>query len=134
MLAINLSSTFFCSQEAPKNMATWKESLTVNAASASAKIDGAAVGSNCSASKAGNICLTWSIAIYAAPFGIRLNCVCPGPTETRMTDEREWREKINSYFTGRIPLKLCPTTEEMAYTICFLLLKKPDTTREKSLT
>ncbi|MBN1836287.1 MAG: SDR family oxidoreductase [Spirochaetales bacterium] len=118
LLAVNLRSTFFCSQEALKSMCPRGCGKIVNLASAAGKIGGVAVGAHYSASKAAIICLTKSLALYAAPYRVNVNCVCPGPTATRMTDA--WGEKINTAFADRIPFKRYGTPEEVAEAICFL--------------
>jgi 3-oxoacyl-[acyl-carrier protein] reductase len=118
VFAVNLKAAFFCCQEALRTMVERKQGRIVTIASAAAKIGGVAVGAHYSASKAGIICLTKSLALYAAPFGINVNCVCPGPTETAMTDA--WGEAINTEFARKIPFKRYGTPEEIAEVIAFL--------------
>jgi len=118
MFAINLKAAFFCCQEALRTMVKRKQGKIVTIASAAAKIGGVAVGAHYSASKAGIICLTKSLALYGAPFGINVNCVCPGPTETAMTDA--WGQAINKEFASKIPFKRYGTPEEIAEVIAFL--------------
>jgi len=118
VFAVNLKAVFFCCQEALRTMVERKRGKIVTIASAAAKIGGVAVGAHYSASKAGIICLTKSLALYAAPFGINVNCVCPGPTETAMTDA--WGEAINTEFARKIPFKRYGTPEEIAEVIAFL--------------
>jgi NAD(P)-dependent dehydrogenase (short-subunit alcohol dehydrogenase family) len=119
LLAVNLRSTFFCSQQALKSMCARGYGKIVNIASAAGKIGGVAVGAHYSASKAAIICLTKSLALYAAPYRVNVNCVCPGPTATRMTDA--WGESINTAFAEKIPFKRYGTAEEVAEAICFLV-------------
>jgi 3-oxoacyl-[acyl-carrier protein] reductase len=118
VFAVNLKATFFCCQEALRTMVERKRGKIVTIASAAAKIGGVAVGAHYSASKAGIICLTKSLALYAAPYGINVNCVCPGPTATAMTDA--WGEAINTEFKQKIPFKRYGTPEEIGETIAFL--------------
>ncbi len=118
VMAVNLTSTFVASQEALKHMCAAKSGKIVNLASAAGKSGGAAVGAHYAASKAGVICLTKTLAVYGAPFGINVNCVSPGPTETPMTDA--WGETINISMAGKIPLKRYARPEEVAEAILFL--------------
>lgn len=118
VLSVNLKSVFFCSQEALKYMCERREGKIVNLASAAGKIGGIAVGAHYSASKAAIICLTKSLALYAAPFNITVNCISPGPTVTPLTDE--WGEELNTSFAQKIPLKRYGTPDEIAEAICFL--------------
>lgn len=118
VFAVNLKATFFCCQEALRYMVARKQGKIVTIASAAAKIGGVAVGAHYSSSKAGVICLTKSLALYAAPYRINVNCVCPGPTATAMTDA--WGDEINTAFAQKIPFKRYGTPEEVGQTIAFL--------------
>ena len=118
VLSVNLRSTFLCSQEALRSMCARRHGRIVNVASAAATTVGAAVGAHYAASKAGVICLTKSLALYAAPYEVTVNCVCPGPIVTPMTDA--WGEETNTAFAGKIPLGRYGSPEEAAEAICFL--------------
>jgi 3-oxoacyl-[acyl-carrier protein] reductase len=118
VLAINLRSAFFCAQEALKHMVAKKSGKIISIASASGKTGGVAVGAHYSASKAGIICLTKSLAQYAAPYHINVNAVCPGPIKTAMTDV--WGDEMNRAFAEKIPFKRYGTPEEVAEAIAFL--------------
>ena len=86
ILAVNLRGTFLMSREAFKIMKEKQRGKIISIASAAAKTGGVAAGAHYSASKAGIICFTKSLALQAAPFKINVNAVCPGPTKTEMTD------------------------------------------------
>lgn len=75
--------------------------------------------SNYSASKAGMIGLTKSLAKEVASRGITVNALAPGMIETEMTTEMnaDFREKI----LASIPLGRFGTVEEIAAIACFLL-------------
>ena len=118
VLSVNLKSAFFCAQEALTSMRERKAGKIINLASAAGKIGGVAVGAHYAASKAAIICLTKSLALYAAPFNVTVNCVCPGPIATPLTDE--WGEELNTSFAQKIPLQRYGTPEEAAEAICFL--------------
>jgi 3-oxoacyl-[acyl-carrier protein] reductase len=118
VMAINLRSAFFCAQEALKHMVAKKSGKIISIASASGKTGGVAVGAHYSASKAGIICLTKSLAQYAAPYHININAVCPGPIKTAMTDV--WGDEMNRAFADKIPFKRYGTPEEVAEAIAFL--------------
>jgi len=124
VLNVNLRSAFFCSQEALKNMCEKRSGKIINIASAAGKIGGVAVGAHYSASKAAIICLTKSLALYAAQFSINVNCVCPGPTKTQLTES--WGDKLNSKFAATIPFKRYARAEEISHAICFLASDKAD--------
>jgi 3-oxoacyl-[acyl-carrier protein] reductase len=118
ILSVNLKSVFLCSQQALLHMVKRRYGKIVNLASAAGKIGGVAVGAHYSASKAAIICLTKSLASYAAPFKINVNCVCPGPINTSMT--KAWGDEINKSFANQIPFKRYGEVEDVAEAICFL--------------
>ena len=118
VMGVNLRSVFLLSREAFRVMKERGGGKIVSMASASAKIGGLVVGAHYAASKAGIICFTKSLALQAAPFGINVNAVCPGPTKTPMTDA--WGEKANEDFAAKIPLKRYGAPEEIADAILFL--------------
>lgn len=118
VMAVNLRSVFLLSREAFRAMIPRNRGKIVNMASASAKIGGLVVGAHYAASKAGVICFTKSLALQAAPYGINVNAVCPGPTKTPMTDA--WGAKANEDFAAKIPLKRYGTPGEVADAILFL--------------
>lgn len=124
VMSVNLKSTFFCSQEALKVMCKNKSGKIINLSSASGKIGGIAVGAHYSASKAATICLTKSLALYAAPYKVTVNCVCPGPVATPLTDD--WGDELNQAFADKIPLKRYGTPKEVAESICFLASDKAE--------
>jgi 3-oxoacyl-[acyl-carrier protein] reductase len=124
VMSVNLKSAFFCSQEALKVMCNNKNGKIINLSSAAGKIGGVAVGAHYSASKAAIICLTKSLALYAAQYQVQVNCVCPGPIATPLTDD--WGDDLNAAFAEKIPLKRYGTTKEVAEAICFLASDKAD--------
>jgi NAD(P)-dependent dehydrogenase (short-subunit alcohol dehydrogenase family) len=83
---------------------------------------------NCAyiASKHAEIGLMRSAAVECAPFNIRVNCVLPGPTETRMIRNiEEGRspgapEKARAMIVAGLPFKRYGTPEEIANLILFL--------------
>jgi meso-butanediol dehydrogenase/(S,S)-butanediol dehydrogenase/diacetyl reductase len=73
------------------------------------------------ASKGGVINLTRSAAVELGPRGIRVNCVCPGPTLTGMAKPVLEREpRIAEVLRGNVPLKRLAQSAEIAQVIGFL--------------
>src|SRR6202790_2284193 len=68
--------------------------------------------------------ITKSAAIEAAAFGVRVNAVAPGPTETAMFDRLTGAPEKKAEFYAAIPLKRGGTPEEIADAITFLASDK----------
>ena len=118
MLAVNLRGTFLMSREAFRRMREQRHGKIINLASAAAKLGGLAAGAHYSASKAGVICFTKSLALQAAPFKINVNAVCPGPMATEMTDA--WGDEANRAFVEKIPWKEYGQPQDVAHAVAFL--------------
>ena len=70
-----------------------------------------------SAAKGGVIAFTKSLAREAARFGVNVNCVCPGPTDTPLYNRVP--EKIREAFTRAIPFRRVAQPQEIADAILF---------------
>jgi NAD(P)-dependent dehydrogenase (short-subunit alcohol dehydrogenase family) len=68
--------------------------------------------------------ITKSAAIEAAAFGVRVNAVAPGPTETGMLDRLTGSPDKKAAFYAAIPLKRGGTAEEIAKAILFVASDK----------
>src|SRR3982074_2858906 len=64
--------------------------------------------------------LTKSAALEAAPSGVRVNAVAPGPTETAMLDRLTGTPDKKAAFYAAVPLKRGAKPEEIADAIVFL--------------
>jgi NAD(P)-dependent dehydrogenase (short-subunit alcohol dehydrogenase family) len=81
ILDINLTGAFLCTRAVVPLMIEQGGGVIVNVASEAGLVGiGNQVAYN--VSKAGLIALTRSCAVDLAKYGIRVNCVCPGTTET----------------------------------------------------
>jgi NAD(P)-dependent dehydrogenase (short-subunit alcohol dehydrogenase family) len=86
MMSINLDGTFHCTQAALPGMLEAGWGRVVNIASTAGLIGYGYVSAYCAA-KHGIIGLTRSLALEVATKGVTVNTVCPGYTETDMTQE-----------------------------------------------
>ena len=119
VLNINLKGAFLCSREAIKNMSKIKYGRIINIASVVA-FTGNPGQVNYSASKAGLIGLTKTLAKEYASRGITVNAVAPGFIQTAMTEKLP--EKVKEEMLRTIPLQRFGTTMDVANAIIFLAL------------
>jgi NAD(P)-dependent dehydrogenase (short-subunit alcohol dehydrogenase family) len=68
--------------------------------------------------------ITKSAAIEAAAYGVRVNAVAPGPTETAMLDRLTGSTDKRAAFYSAVPLKRGATPEEIADAIVFVASDK----------
>ena len=122
IFAVNMRGTFLMSREALRVMKEQRSGKIISIASAAGKIGGLVAGAHYSASKAGVICFTKSLAMQAAPFKINVNAVCPGPTATDMT--AVWGEETNRTVAEKIPWKEFGQPQDVADAVAFLASEK----------
>lgn len=68
--------------------------------------------------------LTKSAALEAAPFGVRVNAVAPGPTDTAMLDRLTGSPDKKAAFYASVPLKRGARPEEIAEAVTFVASEK----------
>ncbi len=66
------------------------------------------------ASKAGVTGLTRSLAVELGRHGVTVNCICPGPIDTGMTEPIP-QEAKDTYARRRVPLRRYGDPEEVAH-------------------
>ena len=118
VLNINLKGTFLCSQQAAKQMMKQKSGAIVNIASI-VGVMGNFGQANYSASKAGVIGLTKTLAREVASRGIRVNAVAPGFIDTEMT--RILDESVRQKLIEQIPMAKLGLAEDVANCVAFLV-------------
>jgi len=116
VLAVNLKGTFLCAQAALPKMRErgWGRVINTSSIGALGNIGQA----NYSASKAGVIGLTKTLALEYAKYGVTVNCVAPGAVLTPMLAgvPEQIREKI----TAQIPMGRIADPAEIAGVHAFL--------------
>lgn len=90
----------------------------VNIGSRAGLVGGTTSGASYAASKAAVICLTKSVAKFAAPKGIRANVINPGCIETPMLDS--FAPEVREAMPGQAALGRLGTPEEIADSVLFL--------------
>tara|TARA_Y100000815_G_scaffold7201_1_gene6840 strand:+ start:103 stop:837 length:735 start_codon:yes stop_codon:yes gene_type:complete len=117
VIDINLTATFLLSKHAIKKMLKSKFGRIVNITSVVGHT-GNLGQSNYSASKAGIIGMSKSLAIEYAKKNITVNCVSPGFIISDMT--MNIAEKVKLYLTSRIPMGKLGTGEDVSNCVAFL--------------
>jgi 3-oxoacyl-[acyl-carrier protein] reductase len=113
----NLKGVFLCSKEAMKVMASQRYGRIINITSVAAFM-GNPGQANYSASKAGIVGLTKTLAREYAGRGITVNAVAPGFIQTAMTDVLS--EKIKEEMKKLIPLGRFGVVDDIANAVVFL--------------
>jgi len=117
VLEVNLKSVFNLTKAAIKPMMKAKAGSIINLSSV-VGISGNAGQTNYSASKAGIIGFTKSVALELGSRNIRSNVIAPGFIETEMTAQLD--EKVVAEWANAIPMKRGGKPEEVARVVTFL--------------
>jgi 3-oxoacyl-[acyl-carrier protein] reductase len=118
VLAVNLKGSFLCGQQAAKQMMKQRSGSIVNIASI-VGVMGNPGQANYSASKAGLIGLTKTMARELAPRNITVNAIAPGFIDTDMT--RVLDDKIRDKLIEQIPLARLGLPVDIAHSVAFLV-------------
>lgn len=117
VLKVNLTSAFYFSKKVAHAMARAKTGSIINISSI-VGVHGNAGQCNYSASKAGMIGLTKSLAQEVASRNVRVNAVAPGFIDTPMTEKLS--DKVKEALLSRIPMGRLGSPEEVAKICLFL--------------
>ena len=117
VININLTSTFLMSKFAIKKMLKNKSGKIINITSVVGHT-GNLGQANYTASKAGIIALSKSLAIEYAKKNINVNCISPGFIKTAMTDKID--EKFKEVIVSKIPSARLGEPEDIANAVLFL--------------
>jgi len=117
VIDINLTSTFLMSKFAIKKMLKNKSGKIVNITSVVAHT-GNLGQANYTASKAGIIAMSKSLAIEYAKKNININCISPGFIKTAMTDKID--EKFKEVIISKIPSARLGEPDDIANAVLFL--------------
>ena len=117
VIDINLTSTFLLSKFSIKKMLKNKYGKIINITSVVGHT-GNLGQTNYTASKAGIVAMSKSLAIEYAKKNININCISPGFIKTEMTDKIE--EKFKEAIISKIPSSRLGEPEDVANAVLFL--------------
>ncbi len=117
VININLTSTFLMSKFAIKKMLKNKSGKIVNITSVVGHT-GNLGQANYTASKAGIVAMSKSLAIEYAKKNININCISPGFIKTAMTDKID--EKFKEAIVSKIPSARLGEPDDIANAVLFL--------------
>ncbi len=117
VMRVNLKSAFNCSQAVIRSMVKQRSGRIVNISSVVGQI-GNPGQANYSASKAGIMGFTKTLAREVAGRGITVNAVAPGFIRTEMTESLSG--KVKEYFLQQIPLGRAGEPEDVAEAVYWL--------------
>jgi 3-oxoacyl-[acyl-carrier protein] reductase len=124
IMAINLKSVFFCTQQVLPYMIKKRWGRIINLSSIAGRMGGYAGGLGYTASKAGIIGLTMGFARRVAEHNITVNVIAPGPTKTDIL--KNIPEKRMAKVIDLIPLKRLGRPENVGETVVFLATEGAD--------
>ena len=123
VININLTSTFLMSKFAIKKMLKNKSGKIVNVTSVVGHT-GNLGQANYTASKAGIVAMSKSLAIEYAKKNININCISPGFIKTDMTDKID--EKFKEIIVSKIPSARLGKPDDIANAVLFLCSDQSD--------
>lgn len=121
IIAVNLRGTIGCCRAVLDGMIERRSGRIVSIASDAGRV-GSSGEAVYSATKGGVIAFTKTLARETARHAIRVNCVCPGPTETALLGQvAEYSEKLYTGLARAIPLGRTAQPEDIAPAVAFLV-------------
>ena len=123
VIDINLTSTFLISKFAIKKMLKNKKGKIINITSVVGHT-GNLGQANYTASKAGIVAMSKSLAIEYARKNINVNCISPGFIKTAMTDKID--DKFREIILSKIPSARLGEPEDIANAVLFLASNQSD--------
>ena len=118
MIAMNLTSTLRACRAVLPGMMARGSGRIVNTGAVAGKVGGPNMALY-SAVKGGVIAFTKALALEAAPAGVTVNCVCPGPVATPGLT-RVFADQVPEEIVSIVPLHRVGTPDEVASAVLYL--------------
>jgi 3-oxoacyl-[acyl-carrier protein] reductase len=118
VLAVNLKGAFLCCQACLPLLKKSAAGRIINISSVAGKMGALIAGAHYTASKAGMLGLTWSLARYCAAFGVTVNAIAPAAVETELT--ASWSSDQRDSLRGKTPLGRLGLPEDIGAAAAFL--------------
>lgn len=122
VIAVNLRGAFYCARKAAEQMG--RGGCIVFVASQKG-LCGSTGSLAYNASKGGMVVMARSMALELGPAGIRVNCVCPGPTDTQMfredMDNQRDPQAARASVAASNPLNMIGMAEQIASGAVYVL-------------
>jgi 2-hydroxycyclohexanecarboxyl-CoA dehydrogenase len=120
LIAVNLKGTILCCRAALDPMIERGAGCIVNIGSDAGRV-GSTGEAVYSATKGGVIAFSKTLAREVARHGIRVNCVCPGPTDTALLAQvGAYSQKLYEGLARAIPMRRIGEPDEIAAVVAFL--------------
>jgi hypothetical protein len=116
VVSIVLDGGFLCTRAAGRQMIAQGSGGAVLSVIASYAWTGGPGTVHSASAKAGLLAMTKTLAVEWAPHGIRLNTICPGPTDTEGAGQALWPDAADRARVERsVPAGRLATVEEIAW-------------------
>ena len=128
VLTVNLTGTFLCCREAARHFVVQRSGTIINISSING-LNPSVFVAPYNVAKAGIISLTKTLALELAPYGVRVNAVCPGPVSTELNQKLMRQragvlgitvEEMVESVRSAVPLGRWGEPEDMAAAVAFL--------------
>lgn len=120
MLDVNLTGVFLCGQLVARQMVRQGTGGKIVNMSSTNGLVGEADFAHYNAAKFGVVALTMTMAIELAPHNIRVNAVCPGLIQTRLSAEVVQEPAAAEEYKKKIPMGRFASADEVAGSFLFL--------------